>query len=918
MGNSRTYRMYDWVNRHAAVLVVALVLGIIAVGVGGVMTADTTEPKFEPEGEVFTVYERAEATLQAESTVEQASFLVEAAGGGDVLTANAFREWRDASNRVRTSAENQQHLVDRFDPETGATIPGVLSIVDVVDATIPGGLAGATDADVKQALDAVLSDGSAFADMRHSLSEQATYFVGPGGGVWAAPAFTAQVVYDSATFADNPAAETWLREVQSSFREDSIYTESIGIAIDAEIAFSEGAANSAPYIFLAVALIIVLIAVVHRSYWSAVIVGAGLTATTIAYYGTSALLGLKMGSMLLAFVVPIAAISFGVDFFIHGIGRVREMQIEHGMSGTRAYPAGMAAVFTALLLAASSSIAAFLSNVSSGTEAILQFGVGAAIALGWSYVILGQLAPRVLLGIEQFVGPNPAKGASRVLYWIALPVVAIIGGLAVALAAVMTVAGIAAFVVVLVALLVLPAILTRWRNRRATAIGRPIQTGHRGAAHGLPAAGAVVSFLARWRWITVSIALAVGAVAFMTALQVKSGFEISDFLASDSDFSTSIDRAATHFPSSGEGSSFVLVEGDLTSPEALVALDRAVDVLDASDADFGRNGGGDLVVLWHAGDLVRMTMAAPGAVEALSSSGADLTDANGDGYPDSSAAIRAVYDYIGENGVPLADGSIALAADEVSGIIADNGGTSQVTAVTIMVGSFTDGEVIVPAEQALDAAALSIENAVPDLAVSVSGDVLTSYHGLRAFTQSMVVSLPLAVLLTLVLASLLLRSFRFALISVIPIGFVVTGVYAFMALAGYTVNVVTATIAAIAVGVGIDFSTHFTARYREELLTAASPLVAVRRAGAGTGGALVLSALTSVLGFAVMALAPNPIFATFGLLTSVMIGLALVVSLVVLPSMLVIGTPRRRTASSRSEDVSGQGLDEEERVLVEV
>ena len=41
-----------------------------------------------------------------------------------------------------------------------------------------------------------------------------------------------------------------------------------------------------------------------------------------------------------------------------------------------------------------------------------------------------------------------------------------------------------------------------------------------------------------------------------------------------------------------------------------------------------------------------------------------------------------------------------------------------------------------------------------------------------------------------------------------------------------------------------------------------------------------------------MAFAPNPIFATFGVLTSVMIGLALIVALVVLPSMLVLATPQ--------------------------
>jgi len=918
MENSRIYRTYDWVNRRAAVVTVALILGIIAIGVAGVMVADTSEPSFDPEAEVFTIYERADEILQAESTTAQASFLVEEANGGDVLTAEAFREWLAASDRVRSSATNQEHLVDRFDTDTGTTIPGVLSIVDVVHNAIPGGLAEATDAEVKAVLAEVLADGSPFAEMRHTLSEQATHFEGPGGSVWVAPGFTAQVVYDTSTFADNPAAETWLRDVQAMFREDSVHTRSIGIAIDGELAFSEGATNSAPFIFLAVALIIVLIAVVHRSYWSAVVVATGLTATTIAYYGTSALIGLKMGSMLLAFVVPIAMISFGVDFFIHGIGRVREMQVEGGMSATRAYPAGMAAVFTALLLAASSSIAAFLSNVSSGTEAILQFGLGAAIALGWSYVILGQVAPRVLMGIEQFVGPNPVKGASRFFYALALALVAVVGGLAVALAAVMTAVGISALVVVLLTLVVGPALLTRWRNRRAARAGRAIQKQQRGVAHGLPVAGAFVHFLATWRWVTVPVALVLGALALVAALQVKSGFEISDFLSSNSDFATSIDRAAEHFPSSGQGSSFVLVEGDLTSPEALVALDSAVEVLDDSAADFGRNGGDELIVRLHAGDLVRMTLEAPVAAEVISEGGVDLADANGDGYPDSSVAIRATYDYIAEFGIPTRNGGVALAADEVSAILSDDGATRQATAVTVMVGSFTDGEIIVPAEEALDAAALSIERAVPGLDASVSGDVLTSYHGLAAFTRSMVVSLPLAILLTLVLASLLLRSFRYAVVSVIPIAFVVTGVYAFMAIAGYTVNVVTATIAAIAVGVGIDFSTHFTARYREELQLQADRLSAVRRAGEGTGGALVLSALTSVLGFMVMAFAPNPIFATFGVLTSVMIGLALIVALVVLPSMLVSATPRRVQDSPVAASPADEIDEQDEKVLVGV
>ena len=239
-------------------------------------------------------------------------------------------------------------------------------------------------------------------------------------------------------------------------------------------------------------------------------------------------------------------------------------------------------------------------------------------------------------------------------------------------------------------------------------------------------------------------------VAAAKQAMTDSGFEITDFLSSKSDFAVSVDRAGEHFPSSGQGSSFVLVEGDLTSPDALAALDDAVGMLDASSADFGRNGGGELIVLLHAGDLVQMTLEAPAVADAVVGAGADLTDGNGDGYPDSPAAIRAVYDYIAEAGVPTPDGGVALAPDEVSGVIADDGGTGQATALTVMVGSFTDGEIIVPVEQALDAAARSIEQAVPGLEASVSGEVLTSYHGLAAFTRSMVVSLPLAILLTAV------------------------------------------------------------------------------------------------------------------------------------------------------------------------
>ena len=107
---------------------------------------------------------------------------------------------------------------------------------------------------------------------------------------------------------------------------------------------------------------------------------------------------------------------------------------------------------------------------------------------------------------------------------------------------------------------------------------------------------------------------------------------------------------------------------------------------------------------------------------------------------------------------------------------------------------------------------------------------------------------------------------------------------------GFAINLVTATIAAVSVGIGIDFAIHFIVRYREELARHGGRETAVRVASEGTGLALLASAISSAMGFGILAFAPMPLFAAYGLLTAVMIVMALVATLAVLPSLLVLIT----------------------------
>jgi predicted RND superfamily exporter protein len=803
-----------------------------------------------------------------------------------------------------------ERLVTGVDLDLGIEINGVFSIADALDGMLAGGLEGATEGDVKVALSQLLAADSPTVGMRGLLSQHRTQEPAVVAGQtiegWKSPALFAQVRFDWDSFGGPDVgdeqrdlnSEAWLIEAQTELRggvarisgDTELHVR--GVAIDFNTAFEDSFLARVPFIFLAVALIVFFVGALLRSYWAAAIASAGLGVTMLTYNGVVGLVQLDQ-SPLLQLIVPIAMISFGVDFFIHGAGRVREAQVE-GYSREHAYPVGMSAVFTALMLAAITSAAAFMSNAISGIEAITEFGEGAAIALLLSYFFLGLIAPRVLLGIEGRLGPRPVHPGWRIAVYKGLfTLAALVAGVVVAMTVAMPSIGAIAFLVFVGLFIYLPYRNTKRRHAKAAELGMELTDEIRGAGHGFVPAGSVVHFLARWRVITLPIVglLAVGGA--ILAFNVKTEFEFTDFLPSDAEAVISLERLEEHSTSGIGGPGYVYVEGDLTEPATLVALEGALADIVNSGAEFALDFEGKVETGDNAASIVRATMASPPAVSAIGAAGTQLVDADGDGLPDTAAQVAAIYSYARTNGIPNAQGDVILRSDIVEGLLYSDG-TTQATRLEIIIPTFVDDDIVLDARAALQAAADKLATAPGIEVVGVSGDPILNQDTLGAFIDAMLMSLPLAIVLATGLAWLVMRSFKYALTSIVPILLVVAWVYGFMFVTDLKVNPVTATIAAIAIGVGIDFATHFTVRFREEFEGEPSRFPALRRAGEGTGGALALSALTSIIGFWALSLAPTPIFAAFGKLTAVMIFFALAVSLLVLPSLLVVVTPSRK------------------------
>ena len=165
---------------------------------------------------------------------------------------------------------------------------------------------------------------------------------------------------------------------------------------------------------------------------------------------------------------------------------------------------------------------------------------------------------------------------------------------------------------------------------------------------------------------------------------------------------------------------------------------------------------------------------------------------------------------------------------------------------------------------------------------------------LDAITNALTTSIIIAVVLCFLILLIAFRSLRYGIVTVIPVILVAAWLYAFMYLAGYHLNMVTATIAAISIGVGIDYSVHITARFRQELKKAPDKRTALERAARQSGSALFGSAASTVLGFLVIGLVPMPMFSAFGILTALMILMAFVAALLVLPSMLMLVAPKAK------------------------
>ncbi len=152
--------------------------------------------------------------------------------------------------------------------------------------------------------------------------------------------------------------------------------------------------------------------------------------------------------------------------------------------------------------------------------------------------------------------------------------------------------------------------------------------------------------------------------------------------------------------------------------------------------------------------------------------------------------------------------------------------------------------------------------------------------------QSQINSLLLAFALVFLLVWLFIRSFKLALLAIIPNLFPVMLILGIMGWFKIDLDIATASISAIALSICIDDTVHFMYHYKKHRKAGRSPKDSRILSLEGVGKAIVLTSFILLAGFSLMIFASLKTIFLFGLLTAIAILGALFSHLIFLPLLL--------------------------------
>lgn len=140
---------------------------------------------------------------------------------------------------------------------------------------------------------------------------------------------------------------------------------------------------------------------------------------------------------------------------------------------------------------------------------------------------------------------------------------------------------------------------------------------------------------------------------------------------------------------------------------------------------------------------------------------------------------------------------------------------------------------------------------------------------LQSLYRSQILTLTVVFISIFLILSLLFKSIKFAFIATIPNVFTAFFILGFMGILSIPLNIMTITIAAITIGIGVDDAIHYIHRYKKEFAISMNTQKSIRISQVTVGKALWFTSFTIASGFILLTLSNFTPTIYFGLFTCI-------------------------------------------------
>jgi len=179
-----------------------------------------------------------------------------------------------------------------------------------------------------------------------------------------------------------------------------------------------------------------------------------------------------------------------------------------------------------------------------------------------------------------------------------------------------------------------------------------------------------------------------------------------------------------------------------------------------------------------------------------------------------------------------------------------------------------------------------------NVSIEVAGMMVLYNNMLQNLLSSQVDTFGLTVAILFVIFCFVFRSIKLATIAIVSNLIPLCTLFGVMGFFGIPLDVMSITIAAISIGIGVDDIIHYIHRFKEELLTK-DVFESIKVAHASIGYAMYYTSFTIFLGFSVMITSNFIPTIYFGLLTDLVMVFMLLGALIILPSLIASFVKKR-------------------------